>query len=302
MKDKPLLATAFVLLSAGSYAFLSAIVKYYGQSISLPVIIFIQSLVSLLIILPIMRRKLPDLCQMVMTNTQKKLHLYRALFGLSINVFFFLSLKYIPLVNASLLINTSPLFVPFLGLLFLRKKINHRLWLPVFLGFSGVVVVLHPSPSDFNRMSFLGLASGVSMALSVLVVRRLAEKGQVGLTVSFFYFLYASILSGLYSIPFWHHTAPIVWIAIIVSGVLWFFVQYGLSTSLMYAEPQFVSAMYYFNILFAAILGMLIWHTHPAISTWLGMLLIVLGGIATIIVQNKVNRERTVTSVDCVKR
>ena len=144
-----------------------------------------------LLILPLIFKQgyQPALNSLKTKNLNK--HILRTIFSLGISYFLFSAVKFIPLVDAALLVNTAPLMMPFLGLIFLSQKINHRLWLPLIIGFIGVVLVLHPNGEVFQTASLLALAAGVCMAASIMLVRQTSQTDSA-LTNAFYYFLILS--------------------------------------------------------------------------------------------------------------
>ncbi|MBX9705532.1 MAG: DMT family transporter [Gammaproteobacteria bacterium] len=284
------LATILTLTSALSYAIIGAIVKHFALTVAAPIVVFITMSISLLLILPLILRS-PEVKQQIRHTKTLKIHFTRTVFSLALNYLFYLSLHYLPLVNAVLLFNTAPLIIPFLGVLFFGKKIQHRLWIPIIVGFVGVAVVLQPNGHDFNAASFLALGSAVCMGMSISLVRFAAERGDNSLTTAFFFFFLGTIISGLVSIPFWQASGLIAYLAIIGAGALFFIVQITLTYALKYADAQFNNSLYYSNIIFAAILGMLFFSDYPDHWVWIGIALIVAGGIATIRVQHTINQK-----------
>ena len=292
MQQNLKLGTLLIIISTFAYAILGAIVKSHDSQMSPPLMLFIQNVVCLLLITPIVLAKGKVQRDAIVHSPYKVMQFFRAFFSLAIGYFFYYALHYISLATGVLLLNTSPLIVPFIALLFLRKPIQHRLWLPMLIGFVGVAVVLHPNGEDFNAGSWLALAGALSMGCSILLGRRLAEKGQTSFTNLFYYFFYATLLSGLVSIFFWEPvSAEIIWI-VLLTGVIWFVVQYTLVLAMNYIEAQVLLTLYYLNIVFAVLLTIIFWHAIPSWLTWLGMVLIIVGGMITIQVQHRINNKR----------
>lgn len=288
------LATILTLTSAFSYAVIGAIVKHFAATIAAPIVVFITMSISLLLLLPLILSSSATAVQVrqqIRHLKNLKLYFVRAIFSLGLNYLLFIALHFIPLVNAMLLFNTAPLLLPLLGLLFFRKKIQNRLWIPIIIGFIGVAAVLHPNGHDFNIASLLALGSAVCMAMSMSLVRIAAERGDNSFTISFFFFSIATIVSGLISIPFWHSAAWSAYLAIIGAGVLFFIVQITLTIALKYSEAQFANSLYYSNIIFAAILGMIFFADYPTWLVWVGIALIIAGGIMTIHAQHRINQK-----------
>jgi drug/metabolite transporter (DMT)-like permease len=296
MQQNLKLGALLVIISTLAYAILGAIVKHYDAQFPPPLILFIQNLTALILITPIVLAKGKVQHRAILHSPHKIMQFFRAFFSLAIGYFFYYSLRHVSLSTGVLLLNTSPLIVPFIALIFLHKPIQHRLWLPMIIGFVGVAVVLHPKGDDFNIGAWLALGGALSMGCSILLGRRLAEVGQDSFTNLFYYFFYATIMSGIVAIFFWEPVpANILWI-MIGTGVIWFAVQYTLVLSMNYLEAQIVLTLYYANVVFAVLLSIIFWHIIPNWLTWLGMLLIVAGGTITIQVQHRINQQNTLTN------
>lgn len=286
---------SMTLLSAFAYAVLTAIVKSQSAMVPLPIIVFVQSLVTLLLILPIIFKNGMRTAIQTLRSPHIFTHLIRTLFSLGISYFLFLAVAYIPLVNAVLLANTAPLLVPFIAYFFLRQKINHNLWIPILIGFAGITIVLHPNLHNFNFASLAALAAGFCMATSMLLVRKTASKDS-SITISFYYFLFSTIVSGIIVIWFWIPLPLHTFLILIAEGVIFFIVQFSLAIALKNAPAELVSSLYYSNIIFAAIIEMIIWKSGLSFLTISGIILTAVGGILCIRAQSRyarINYEKT---------
>jgi drug/metabolite transporter (DMT)-like permease len=282
------------LISTLSYAILTAIVKSQSTAIPTPVIIFIQSLVTLILILPIILKSGIQSAKTALHSCFIPLHLVRTIFSLGISYFLFFAVSYIPLVNAVLLANTAPLMVPFIAYFFMKQKMNHKLWIPILIGFAGIILVLQPDSHLFNPATLLALGAGVCMASSMLLVRK-TSKCDGSTTISFYYFFLSTIISGLVAIWFWVPLPLHAWLILIGEGVLFFIVQYALAAALQNVPPEIVSSLYYSNIIFAAIIAAIFWHVALAPLVIGGIVLTCLGGILCIQVQSRATKAAAIS-------
>ncbi|HEV3261366.1 MAG TPA: DMT family transporter [Gemmataceae bacterium] len=115
-------------------------------------------------------------------------HLLRAVAGLAIYGCYYQSLKCAPKVDCSLLLNTAPLFVPFLCIAAFGDRVPFRVWVGVVMGFIGVTVVLTPGASfkALEHGHLLALLAGLSFAWSTVLVRDLNRTEQVTTTVFYY--------------------------------------------------------------------------------------------------------------------
>ncbi|RDI40976.1 hypothetical protein AQULUS_13660 [Aquicella lusitana] len=298
MKHDLLLGVALTLLAAFLYSSQAALVKAeYLHLPPLPVVIFIQSIVALTLILPIIFKNGPAHAKNLLLTKKIGLHLLRTVFSLSISFLLFYSVTFIPLVNSILLANTAPLITPFLAYLFLSQKINHRLWVPILIGYAGVAIVLHPDSRIFNPASLLALGAAFAWASTMLTVRKLSATDATE-TIAFYFFLFSSILSGLISLFFWTPITTHMMIIMLIIGILYFLTQYAATSALKYAHAQLVGSLFYANILYATAISQFVWNILPALSTLAGMVLIIIGGLLCIHVEHTTHQHSTALKED----
>jgi len=287
VKNHLILGVLLSLLGAFFYASQTALVKFgAGQMPALPVVVFVQSAIALIFMLPLILRKGFSHAKNKLVTQRLPLHILRAIFSLLISYLLFYAVTLIPLVNAMLLVNTSPLIVPFFAYIFLGEKINHKLWLPVIVAFSGVVLVLHPHGQGFNPAMLLALAAACCMAVTLLTVRNLAvtDSSEV---ISFWFFLLSTIISGVLAMFFWQPFSLFALGLMVIIGLLYFLTQYTMANALKYANAQLVGALFYATIIYAALFSVFIHHVALEKLTLYGIVLVILGGIMCVLVERK---------------
>lgn len=275
------------LIACFLYSLMTAIIKAKASLLPpLPVVVFLQNAVSLLLIVLVIYKKGHIQAKSLIKTTRLRLHLLRSIFSLLISYLLYYALQTIPLVNATLLANSAPLMVPVVGYLFFTEKINHHLWLAVIIGYIGVAFVLNPDSHFFNAGALLALGSAIALAFTIQCVRKLTVTDSTT-TITFYFLFFSALISGILSIPFWELiTFPTLCIMVMI-GFLYFTSQYLANASLKYGNPQLISSLMYSNVVYATMISFFIWNTLPAISTWIGMLLIIIGGILCIRVEHR---------------
>ncbi|WP_119344207.1 DMT family transporter [Facilibium subflavum] len=290
MKYQTLSGSGFTLASALLYAIQAAVIKLYAGNISLPMIVFSQSLVALILLMPILlyqNKKVPD---NLLATKIPLLHLWRTVFSLGISYFLFASLYYIPLVDGVLLANTAPFFIPFILLIFAKQKLQHTLWLPLAIGFIGIIFILKPDGKLFDYHALIALGAGLSMAGSITMVRNISTQDN-SLTIIFYYFLFSTIIAGIAAMIFWQEITLNIFMLLALIGLLFFFVQYLLVIGLKYITAQSFSVLYYANVIFAAILGMIIFHEVSDTLSIIGILLAIISAI--VIIKQQTLKQKT---------
>lgn len=286
MKQSLSLGVIFTLLSTLSYSILAALVKQFNGELPLAQVVFIQSAISLFMTSLIMVFKGVDYAKMTLRTSHPGIHFIRSLFSLGISYFLFFAITKIPLIDAILLANTSPFMVPFLAWGLYQQKINHRLWLPIAIGFLGVFLTLKPEHSVFDIFSLLPLASALCISVAMLLIKQTSSKDS-NMTICFYFFLFSTVVSASIAIPIWISLLPFQWGIMLVVGLLFFVCQFSLSLALRYTRPEIVSSLYYSNVLYSGVISLFWFHTEISFLLYVGMTLIVSCGILCIYIENK---------------
>lgn len=288
MRHSILLGSFMAIFSTLTYSIMTAMIKIYAEVVHLPMLIFIQCFLALLFTLAFIFSQGITHAKQVMVTRNLKVQIIRTLFSLGISFFLFFAVTKIPLVNAILLANTAPLMIPFLAFFFLGQKINHQLWIPIMIGLIGITLVLHPNKDIFEPATLLALVAALCMGGSSLAVRELTKTDGTE-TIMFYFFLLASIISGFISLKYWIVLSNHLWFMLVIIGLLYFASQYLVSIALRYVNAQLVMTLLYANIIFSALIGVVIWHHVPTVMSLIGIIVTVASGIMCIRIEYRNN-------------
>lgn len=259
----------------------SAIVKHLSGSVNTETIVLFQFAVCFACLLPWLLRHGPS----VLKTQKLGMHIIRGVSGCLAFYAMFLSLKHIPLVDAALLRNTAPLFVPLVLFAWVKIRIPKLRWLPLFIGFIGVLVVLRPSQQAISGWHIIGLLSGLGLAVS-MVSTRFLSKDEPESRILFYYFL----ISLLFVIPLYAFNYQPVAISslpwLIGLGLIMYFGLMLYTRSFQYGKASVLAPTSYFGIVFAGLLDWVIWHQLPDIWSIIGIVLISLGGVIMLTLGN----------------
>ena len=205
-------------------------------------------------------------------------HIIRGVSGCLCFYAYYLALKYIPLVDASLLRNTAPLVVPLVLLCGYGIAIPKARWLPLIVGFVGIALVLRPGQQGISNWHIVGFCSGAGLAISMVLTRVLAQREPES-RILFYYFF----ISLLFVVPFFiinYQPIPLPalpWLIAIGVAMYYTFVLYTRAYS--YVKASVLAPTSYFAVVFAGLLDWLIWEHFPNIWTLAGIALIIYGGV-----------------------
>lgn len=273
-----------MLISWFFFASIYLFARLLFSTTNVVMMVFFRNFIALVAIFPwmLLHRKTS------FQTTHPKIVLIRALTGLLSLVFVFLAISRISLIDAALLVNTAPLFVPFVVWTWLKKPINHKLWPAIFLGFLGVILILNPGKEILNIGFLFGLIAGLCSAISMLSVR-LSAQSEKGHTVLFYFFLIGTILSLPFIFFQWQIPDLKTLGMLSCLGLFAVLGQWFLFAALKWAKISQLAPFSYSAVIYSGIFDWLIFDQAPGVLTMIGTVLIIASGIS-IIFLNKPTR------------
>jgi len=242
-------------------------------------LVFYRSFFGLLLIYAIMRQQ----CVSVVTQHWRN-HLLRSISGTVALALFFYCITVLPLATAVTLNYTAPLFLTVLTILVFKDKFHPPMAIAIVLGFIGVVLLLHPTMErDQLLPGLLGLISGFLAGVALLNVKQLANIGEPDTRTVFYFTLTATIGSGVWMMFDIVHAITVQNIFILLGlGSTATLAQLTMTRAYRVGKTLVVGSLAYSTIIFASLLGMLLWNEVLPLSSWLGMALIIAGGVISL--------------------
>ncbi len=262
--------------------FFVAVMSAFGKAaVSVPasVLVFFQNAISLVIMLPwILMHGVRQL-----KTDRLPLHIVRALSGLLSQALFFVAVKRMSLVDAVLLVNAAPLFIPLVVLVWLRTPITTMVWAGLVIGFAGVLLILQPSPALLeNPAALIAAAAALFSAIALVTVNQLSSTDQPN-TILFYYFLISTIAAAPFAIFGWSAPGPRDWWFLVGVGVFMAMAQLFIILAYRRAPAQSIAPFNYSVVVFSGLIGWLVWNHVPDRLALLGILLVCAGGILSIV-------------------
>jgi drug/metabolite transporter (DMT)-like permease len=282
MRSLWMLVSGFLFACMGVLVKLSAV---YFSSIEL---VFYRSIIGFLIICVIVSvRHLP------LSTLYWKNHCWRGLSGLGSVLMFFYCITQLPLATAVTFNYTSPLFLTLLTTMILKDHFQWLLAVAVVLGFAGVVLLLRPSlQEDQWSGGLIGLASGFFAAIAYLNIRHLGNLGEPDWRVVFYFTLISTILTSIWMLfNTFHPITPVNFLLLLGIGITATLAQLALTRAYHTGKILVVGALAYSTVVFASLWGILIWGELLSLTSWLGIGLIVAGGLLSLRASIKPIRE-----------
>jgi drug/metabolite transporter (DMT)-like permease len=242
-------------------------------------LVFYRSFLGLLLVYGIMRQ------QHVSFATQHwRSHLWRGLSGTVALALFFYCITVLPLATAVTLNYTAPLFLTLFTMIVYKDKFHLPMTVAIALGFCGVVLLLHPTlERDQLLPGLLGLISGFLAGIAYLNVKQLGILGEPASRTVFYFSLIATLGSGVWMLFDSVHAITLQGFAILSGlGCTATLAQIAMTHAHRVGNTLVVSSLAYSTIVFASLFGMLLWKEVLPLSSWMGMVLIIAGGVLSL--------------------
>ena len=277
-KQSLMIGSIFIVLAFLANTIQSVFGKAIESEVSVEMFSWVTFLSALVVVTTIVAlRRFRDL-----KTTVLPMHLLRGGTGISGFLLFIGAAQATSLMNANVLLNTTPIFIPLLAMAFLHNRINRQLWLAIAMGFAGMVIIVKPSATIFTDPgNLLGLLAGFVTAIEFLAVKKLDESDSP-LTQMFYFLLIGTVIcSFLVAGKFQAITASHMLI-MLATGICLVLFQFLLIKAYMYAKPHEIGAFQYSSVVFAAILGWVVFKESLDAATIAGTTLVCIGGYLSI--------------------
>ena len=197
----------------------------------------------------------------------------RSAVGLVSMLFAYICLKEVDLVNTSVLMNTTPLFVPFRDLAMAQKTYRPSPLDPHHRRLFRHPFILKPTTDIFSGTSIYGLGSGILSAVTATAVRASTKTEEMH-TLLFYYFLIGFILFLPFNLLDWQSPDSLIhFLGVCAIGLFSALGQWSRFKGLSYAKTSQLTPFGYTGILFAGLLQYIFWDEIPDLWAWVGIVL-----------------------------
>lgn len=218
--------------------------------------------------------------------------LLRAGCEIAATYFFLTALFHMPLGNVTAILQVSPLTITLAGALFLSEPVGRRRMLAIAVGFLGVMLIIRPGTDAFDVYSLYALAAVVAITLRDLVVRRMSpDVSSMG--VALVTALSVTLVAGVGSLSeSW--IMPDAWQILTLLGAA-VFIGCGYAFSVMtmrVGDMATVTPFRYSALLWALVLGVVLFGDWPDFWEVLGAVIVVASGTYALLRERLRTRRR----------
>jgi len=267
-----------MIVASFLFACMGVCVKLATDVFSAPEIVFYRSAISLAVMFVVIRlRGIP------IATPNWGFQLWRGASGFVSLLLHFYAVSMLPLALAVTLAYTSPLFLAVYLAWFGKARLGRGMLAALAIGFVGVALLLRPTfNADQMLGGLLGLCGGMLAGLAYYNVKELGLRGESEERTVFYFALLCTVASGAWmSISEFHRVDQHGGMLLLGVGVFGTAAQLAMTRAYKRGNTLVAASMAYSTVIFASILGMLVWQETLSLGAWLAIALIVASGVVS---------------------
>jgi len=268
-----------------------AFVRLAGDSLPLAQILFMRGLITTALLLAF--AIYGGVFSLKVSKKDKWRIFFRSIAEALTAYFFLTAVMKMPFANVTAILQILPITVTLAAAFVFEEKVGFIRISLILMGFLGVFLIINPSVDGFNLYAVYALVAVILITIRDLITRKLSNEVPTLLpTVS------ASIGVLLFSIMLLINTPlqPLNTQNSLFIFLAAFFIIFGYYTAVLVmrtGEISFISPFRYSAILFALILGFIIFDEKPDLTAFIGILIVMLAGIILMMRNSSVQKNIT---------
>ncbi|MCX7561861.1 DMT family transporter [Sulfitobacter sp. F26204] len=281
-----LIGAFLMMASMACFVLNDTLLKMTGGAVPLFQLLCLRSMITCLLILATKGRL--GALHFNIARRDWAIIIFRALIEVTISYFFLTALFNMPLANLTAILQVVPLAVTLASAVVLREAVGWRRMLAIAVGFCGVLLIVRPGPEGFNIWSIYALIAMVGVTLRDLVTRKLSA-GVPSMTATLVTAATVMVASGIASLNgAWVAIETSAWVLIVASAFC-ILGGYFFSIQVMRAgDVSFIAPFRYTGLIWALILGWLVFDEWPSVLTLIGAAIVVATGVFSFYRERKI--------------
>ncbi|GHA59297.1 membrane protein [Amylibacter ulvae] len=266
--------------SMAGFAFNDAAIKLGAADIGIYQAIFVRGVFASLLIGLFAWRM--GAFKILPNSTDLRWIALRTLTELGATFCFLTALLHMPIANVTAILQALPLTVSLAAVWLLNETIGWRRAGAIFIGLVGVMLIIKPGTEGFNSYAILAMVAVVFITFRDLIVRQFSD--QVSTLFVSFVTAIAITFAGAIALIITHSWQPMTsqtLLLLMLASVLIFVGYYCSVAAMRFGEVAIVAPFRYSIMIWAILLGWIIWDETPDYLTLIGMVIVVSMGVYT---------------------
>jgi len=274
-----------VLVAAAGFSFMALLIKLVGAGIHVTQVIFVRQICIVLIMFPQLSKGFPDSVK----TTQPLLHLARISVALVAMLCGFTAVINMPLADATAIGFAKSLFVTIFAIILLKETVGIRRWSATLIGFGGVLIMLQPGSDGFNLYGVYAAIGAVAAGLVMVLIRIMSRKDPPA-TILIYQGVGVALILAIPAIINWQPPTLTEWLLLLGIGATGYLSQLCNVYAYKFGEASLLAPLEYTRILYATVIGLIVFGDLPGVSTVVGATIVVLASAYTIHRERQLNK------------
>jgi S-adenosylmethionine uptake transporter len=278
-----------MMICMSAFVLNDAFVRLAGNSLPLAQILFIRGLITTIVLL--LFAIYGGVFSLRVSKKDKWRIFFRSIAEALTAYFFLTAVMNMPFANVTAILQILPVTVTLAAAVVFKEKVGIFRSSLIIVGFFGVILIINPSRDGFNLYAVYALIAVVLITIRDLITRKLSSEVPTLLpTVS------ASIGVLLFSVILLINTPlqPLNTQNSFFIVLAAFFIIFGYYSAVLVmrsGEISFISPFRYSAILFALILGFVLFNEQPDKTALLGIVIVMLSGVILMMRNSSVQKQ-----------
>lgn len=270
--NHPLKGISFAVIAVFVLSVQDALVKWLATDFTIVQILFVRSVVMLFPIFFMLQRR----HGWVGLRTYRPFgHLLRLIFNLAAFMAFFVGLSRLPLADAMALMMTSPIIMAVLSGPLLGEYARGKAWVAVIIGFIGVLVMVGPQGENTDLFGAVSVLAG-SVAYTLLMIQtRHLSSTESNESMVFFSAIGIALITACIVPPYWQTPTTANAVLLVLVGFVSAIGHTLLVQAYRFAPIYLLGPLDYTALVWAVLIGFLVWGDIPSGFVLSGAALIV---------------------------
>lgn len=267
----------FLMQASIFFTIMALLIKLLGQHLHITQILFIRQLGMIVMVLPAIMSHFPGSLRSKLPGLQT----LRLGFAIITMLCTFSAVIDLPLADATAISFAKSFFITIFAVLFLKEVVGIYRWSAVAVGFVGIMIMLQPGTADFSVYSIAALVGAAGAGAIMIILRMLSQKDSAD-TIMSWSALGVGLVMAIPGIYYWQPLATLEWGLLAVLAVVSYCGQRCNIFAFKHGEASLLASLDYGRLLWATLLGYLVFGHFPDAPTWIGASIVITAAIFVI--------------------
>jgi len=253
----------------------AAVAKWQAEFYPVGEVMFIRSLSGLVVCAALV---LPVAGFAVFRTSRPGAHLARGLSQAVSQTFTVIAVSLMPLAGAVAISFSAPLWAALLSILWLKERAGPARWAVLLTGFSGVVIVTNPGVDAFQIGAVFALGNAIMYGSVTVAVRGMTATESPN-TLLMWQMVTMTVCHSLLLFFGFRWPSAVDAAMMAFGGVANAGAQYAWTKALLLAPTSAVSPFYYLMLVWAMVIGFVVWGDVPTAALLAGSAIVIASGM-----------------------